>query len=60
MLNAAVLKINTVDNETLKKAQKTPEEFKDLLVRIGGYSDYFVRPSPEMQSELIARTAHNA
>lgn len=44
---------------TLKKAQKSPEKYRDLVVRIGGYSDYFVRLSPEMQAEVILRTAHN-
>lgn len=53
------LQINVVDNETLKKAQKNPEEYRDLVVRIGGYSDYFVRLTPEMQEEVILRTAHN-
>ena len=53
------VQINVVDNETLKKAQKNPEEYRDLVVRIGGYSDYFVRLSPEMQEEVILRTAHN-
>lgn len=54
------VQINVVDNETLKKAQKNPEEYQDLVVRIGGYSDYFVRLSPEMQEEVILRTTHNA
>lgn len=54
------LQINVVDNETLKKAQLNPEEYKDLVVRIGGYSDYFVRLSREMQEEVILRTAHHA
>ena len=53
------VQINVVDNETLKKAQKNPEEYQDLVVRIGGYSDYFVRLSPEMQEEVILRTSHN-
>lgn len=54
------IQINVVDNETLKKAQKDPEAYRDLVVRIGGYSDYFVRLSPEMQEEVILRTSHNA
>ena len=53
------LQINVVDNETLKRAQAHPEEYRDLVVRIGGYSDYFVKLSPEMQAELILRTTHN-
>ena len=35
------------------------EKYQDLVVRIGGYSDYFVRLSPEMQEEVILRTSHN-
>ena len=53
------VQINVVDNETLKKAQLDPESYRDLVVRIGGYSDYFVKLTPEMQSEVIARTAHH-
>lgn len=53
------MQINVVDNDTLKKAQKDPESYRDLVVRIGGYSDYFVNLSPEMQAEVILRTAHN-
>ena len=52
------VQINVIDNETLRKAQKDPESYRDLVVRIGGYSDYFVRLSREMQEELILRTAH--
>ncbi len=53
------VQINVVDNDTLKKARSHPEEYKDLIVRIGGYSDYFVKLSPEMQEEVILRTVHN-
>ena len=52
------LQINVVDRETLLEAQKHPEMHRDLLVRIGGYSDYFVRISPQMQAEILERTAH--
>ena len=41
-----------MDKETLKKAVENPEAYKDLVVRIGGYSDYFVRLSPEMQQDF--------
>ena len=44
--------------DTLKKAQLCPEEYKDLIVRIGGYTDYFTGLSPEMQSEVIQRTVY--
>ena len=53
------LQINVVDKETLEKARENPEAFRDLVVRIGGYSDYFVRLSPQMQSEVILRTEHS-
>lgn len=52
------VQINVIDNEILEKAQKNPEEYQDLVVRIGGYSDYFVKISPEMQKEVILRTVH--
>ncbi len=54
------IQINVVDNETLRKAQQNPEEYRDLIVRIGGYSNYFVNLSKEMQEEIILRTTHNA
>lgn len=53
------VQINVVDNEALRQARKNPENYRDLVVRIGGYSDYFVKLSPEMQEELIMRTAHS-
>lgn len=52
--------INVVDNDILIKAQKDPDNYRDLVVRIGGYSDYFTRLSHEMQEEVIMRTSHNA
>ncbi len=52
------LQINVVDRETLLKAQQEPENYRDLVVRIGGYSDYFVKLSPHMQAEVLLRTEH--
>lgn len=52
--------INVVDNETLRKAVANPEAYRDLVVRIGGYSDYFVRLSREMQAELLMRTEYSS
>ena len=52
------MQINVVDRETLLKAQQNPEQYRDLVVRIGGYSDYFVKISPQMQAEVLLRTAH--
>ena len=45
-----------VGKETLKAAQKDPDSYKDLLVRVAGYSAYFVELSPELQNDLIGRT----
>ena len=45
-----------VGRETMLAAQKKPQDYQDLLVRIAGYSAYFVELSPELQSDLISRT----
>ncbi|MDR3313686.1 MAG: hypothetical protein LBS96_04420 [Oscillospiraceae bacterium] len=52
------LQINVVDRETLRKAQANPDAYRDVVVRIGGYSDYFTRLSPTMQAEVLARTEY--
>jgi len=52
------MQINVIDKDTIEKAMKYPEEYRDLVVRVGGYSDYFTRLSKEMQSEVLLRTAH--
>ncbi|HPP11588.1 MAG TPA: glycine radical domain-containing protein, partial [bacterium] len=41
------------------EAQRHPERHRDLLVRVAGYSDYFVHLTPELQAEIIARTEHS-
>ena len=53
------IQVNSVSVETLKEAQKNPEEYRDLIVRIGGYSDYFTTQTPKMQQEIIDRTEHD-
>jgi len=52
------IQVNVVDTDTLKAARENPEAYRDLVVRIGGYSDYFVGLSPQMQEEIIQRTEH--
>lgn len=52
------MQINVTDREILEKAIECPEDYADLVVRIGGYSDYFTRLSRNMQRELIERTEH--
>ena len=51
------LQINVCDAETLKKAQETPQEYASLIVRVGGYSDYFVNIPRALQNEIIARSS---
>ena len=53
------IQLNVVDRDTLLQAQKYPEQYKDLVVRIGGYSDYFVNLTPQMQQEVLLRTEHS-
>jgi formate C-acetyltransferase len=48
--------VNVVDTATLRAAQARPDQYRDLVVRVAGYSDYFVGLSPEMQAEILLRT----
>jgi choline trimethylamine-lyase len=50
------VQFNIVSSETLRDAQKHPENYKDLLVRVATYSAYFIELSPRMQEDIIART----
>ena len=52
------MQVNVVDRATLEDAKIHPEAHKDLIVRIGGYSDYFIRLTPALQDEVIQRTEH--
>ena len=54
------VQFNVVRAETLRKAQATPESYRDLIVRVAGYSDYFCDLATELQEEIIARTEHVA
>lgn len=54
------IQFNVVDEETLRDAQKNPEQYRGLLVRVAGYSDYFVDLDDYHQEEIIARTAQEA
>ncbi|EFQ23182.1 Formate C-acetyltransferase [Aminomonas paucivorans DSM 12260] len=51
------IQFNVVDSATLRDAQKSPDQYRDLLVRVAGYSDYFVDLDQYHQEEIIARTA---
>ncbi len=52
------IQFNVVDAETLRRAQRRPQDHRDLIVRVAGYSDYFVDLTPELQQEIIRRTEH--
>jgi len=50
------LQFNVIDRQTLIEAQERPEEYKDLIVRVAGYSDYFSNLDKALQDEIINRT----
>ncbi len=52
------IQINVVDNETLKKAQEKPEDYKGLMVRVAGYMAYFTELDKSAQDVIIYRTPH--
>ena len=52
------IQFNVVDAKTLRKAQKNPENYRDLIVRVAGYSDYFNDLGTDLQNEIIQRTEH--
>lgn len=54
------LQFNVVDAATLSAAQRNPEKYRDLIVRVAGYSDYFCDLSKALQDEIIARTEHQS
>jgi formate C-acetyltransferase len=54
------IQFNVVDAETLRNAQKNPELYRDLIVRVAGYSDYFNDLGEDLQNEIILRTAHES
>ena len=51
------IQFNVVATEILKAAQENPEDYRDLLVRVAGYSDYFCDLTPDLQAEIMQRTA---
>jgi len=57
-MNGHHIQFNVVDVDTLRDAQKYPERYTDLIVRVAGYSDYFNDLGVELQEEIIRRTEH--
>jgi pyruvate-formate lyase len=54
------IQFNIVDTATLHAAQENPEDYKDLLVRMAGYSDYFNDMNADLQQEVIDRTENES
>ena len=57
-VGGTALQINVIDANTLREAQKHPDEYRNLLVRVTGYNAYFVGLGKEIQDEIIARESH--
>ena len=54
------IQFNVVSADTLREAQLNPEKHKNLIVRVAGYSDYFINLGESLQNEIIKRTEHSA
>jgi formate C-acetyltransferase len=54
------VQFNVVDTEIMRHAQESPQEHRDLIVRVAGYSDYFCDLGRELQNEIISRTTQEA
>ena len=52
------IQFNVVRKEDLLEAQKNPEQYRSLTVRVAGYTAYFVELAQELQNEIIARTSY--
>ncbi|MFX1304810.1 MAG: trans-4-hydroxy-L-proline dehydratase [Promethearchaeota archaeon] len=57
-MNGHHIQFNVVSEDTLRAAQKNPERYRNLIVRVAGYSDYFVNLGSTLQDEIIKRTEH--
>ncbi|MCP4706316.1 MAG: glycyl radical protein [candidate division Zixibacteria bacterium] len=55
-MNGHHIQFNVVTAETLRKAQENPQKYRDLIVRVAGYSDYFIDLGVDLQNEIIKRT----
>ena len=53
------IQFNVVNKEDLLAAKKNPEQYRNLTVRVAGYTAYFVELAGELQDEIIARTSYN-
>ena len=55
-IEAYIITSNYLNNDTLLDAQKTPDSYRDLVVRVAGYSAFFVELCKDVQDEIISRT----
>jgi len=58
-VGGTALQINVIDSETLREAQKNPDAYSNLMVRVTGYNAYFTQVGRELQEEIITRTEHS-
>ncbi len=54
------VQFNVIDSAMLRQAQRDPQRHRDLIVRVAGYSDYFVDVGRDLQNEIISRTEHGS
>ena len=54
------MQFNCISSDVLREAQRRPEEHRDLIVRVGGFTDYFYRQTREIQRSIVERVAHKA
>ena len=52
------VQVNCISAKTLREAQKNPQAYQDLVIRVAGYSAYFVELDQKMQEDIISRTEH--
>ena len=57
-LGGQEIQFNVVNAATLKDAQANPENYKDLIIRVAGYSARFIELARDLQNDIIARTEH--
>jgi formate C-acetyltransferase len=58
--NGMQIQVNLVDQEVLKKAQVSPEQYRNVIVRVAGYCEYFTNLDRKLQDEIIRRTSQSA